>query len=341
MTISVAKGKEKLKIIWSVLKKSFHGFIDDKVTKLAGSLAYTIIFALGPLLMVIIALGSIFLGKDAIEGQLFHQFSGFVGDGAAAQIQDVIKNASLTGKSTFSFIVGLFILLIGSTALFAEIQTSVNQIWRLKPVPKKGWLKFLKDRFLSFSIVISMGFLLLVSLGISALIDGLSNFLIRVFPEVTLVFFYILNLLINFVTITFIFGIIFKVLPDANIRWRHVRAGAVATAILFMIGKFTISYYISTTKVGSAFGAASSVIVLLTWVYFSALILYFGAEFTKFYALHYGDQIQPAEYAVSTKIVEIEKTRMDEDGEKVVIKEDALTRKLEEDSAAEKEAQDL
>lgn len=338
MTLNVAKGKDKVKIIWSVLKKSFHGFIDDKVTKLAGSLAYTIIFALGPLLMVIISLGSIFLGKDAIEGQLYIQFAGFIGNDAAAQIQSVIKNASLAGKNTFSFIIGLIILIFSSTALFAEIQTSVNQIWHLKPMPKKGWLKFLKDRFLSFSIVVSLGFLLLVSLGISALIDGLSNYLIRIFPEVTVIFFYILNLLINFFTIAFIFGIVFKVLPDATIRWRHVRAGAIATAILFMIGKFTISYYISTANVGSAFGAASSLIVLLTWVYFSALILYFGAEFTKFYALHYGDHIQPSEYAVSTKIVEIEKKQMDNTGEKVVVKEDQDTKKMEEkDIAHEKE----
>ena len=321
MNLSLAKGKDKAKIIFSVLKKSFAGFLDDKVTKLAGSLAYTIIFSLAPLFIVIITLGSIFLGKDAVQGELFTQLAGFVGGDAAAMVQDVIKNASLEGRGTLSFIMGLVILLIGSTALFAEIQTSVNQIWRLKPVPKKGWLKFLKDRFLSFSIIISLGFLLLVTLAVSSLIDGLSDFLIRSFPEVTVIVFYIINLLINFITITFIFGIIFKVLPDATIRWRHVRAGAIATAILFMIGKFSISYYISSTKVGSAFGAASGLIVLLTWVYYSALILYFGAEFTKFYALHYGDVIKPNHYAVSTKIIEIEKDSMDESGEKVVVKE--------------------
>ncbi len=321
MTLSVAKGKDKVKIIWSVLKKSFNGFIDDKVTKLAGSLAYTIIFSLAPLFIVIITLGSIFLGKEAVQGELFMQLAGFVGVDAAAMVQAVIKNVSLEGRGTVSFLIGLLVLLIGSTALFAEIQTSVNQIWRLKPVPKKGWLKFLTDRFLSFSIIISLGFLLMVTLAVSSLIDGLSDYLIRSFPEVTVIVFYIINLLINFITISFIFGIIFKVLPDANIRWRHVKAGAIATAILFMIGKFSISYYISSTKVGSAFGAASGLIVLLTWVYYSALILYFGAEFTKFYALHYGDMIRPSKYAVSTKIIEIEKVEMDESGETVVIKE--------------------
>ena len=321
LTILGARGVKKVKLILSILKKAAHGFLDDNVTKYAGSLSYTIIFSLGPLLLMIIALGSIFLGKEAVEGQLIDQFSGFVGAEAALQIQEVIKNASLAGKSTVSFIIGLVILLIGSTALFAEIQSSVNAIWRLKPQPKKGWLKFLKNRFLSFSVVISLGFLLLVSLGINAIVDAISDRLIAQFPEAGLVVFYIINLLITFGITAFIFGVIFKVLPDADIKWKHVRAGAIATAILFMLGKFLISFYIGQGTIGSAFGAASSLIVLLTWVYYSALILYFGAEFTKFYALAYGDKIHPSEYAISTKIVEIERDSMDTDGEKVVVKQ--------------------
>ncbi len=321
MNLSIASGKEKAKIIWQVVKKAAASFVDDQVTKLAGSLAYTIVFSLGPLIMVIISLASIFLGKDAIEGQLYLQVAGFVGSEAATQIQEVVKNASLDGKGTLSFIVGIVILLIGSTALFIEIQTSINAIWKLKPKAKRGWFKLLMDRLLSFSIIISLGFLLIVSLGISALVDAFSNYLISIFPDVAVVFFYILNLFINFVTIAFIFAIIFKVLPDATVKWRHVRAGAVATAILFMIGKFVISYYISTTKVGSAFGAASSIVVLLTWVYFSSLILYFGAEFTKFYALQYGDHIQPNSYAISTKTIEVELSGLDKAGEKILIKE--------------------
>ena len=321
MTLNIASGKDKVKIIWKVFRKAGNSFIEDKVAKLAGSLAYTIIFSLGPLIMVIISLSSIFFGKAAIEGQLYLQFAGFVGSEAAAQIQEVVKNASLEGKGTVSFIIGLVVLLIGSTALFSEIQTSINTIWKLKARPTAGWLKLLKDRVLSFSIVISLGFLLIVSLGLSTLIDGFSNYLIKIFPEVTVVVFYVINLIINIATIGFIFAIIFKVLPDATVRWRHVKAGAIATAILFMIGKVIISYYISTTNVGSAFGAASSVVVLLTWVYYSALILYFGAEFTKFYALHYGDRIIPNSYAVGTKTIEIETEEIDDAGEKVVVKE--------------------
>jgi membrane protein len=160
-----------------------------------------------------------------------------------------------------------------------------------------------------------------VSLGINAIVDAISDRLIALFPQIGVVVFYIINLIITFGITAFIFGIIFKVLPDATIKWKHVRAGAIATAILFMLGKFLISFYIGQGTVGSAFGAASSFIVLLTWVYYSALILYFGAEFTKFYALAYGDKIQPSAYAVSTKIVEIERDSMDTDGEKVVVRQ--------------------
>lgn len=339
MTWSIASGKDKVKIIWLVLKKSGRSFLDDRVAKLAGSLAYTIIFSLGPLIMVIISLSSIFFGKHAIEGKLYIQFAGFVGNEAAAQIQEVVKNASLEGKGTFSFIIGLIVLLIGSTALFSEIQTSINTIWKLKARPSAGWLKLLKDRVLSFSIVISLGFLLIVSLGLSTLIDGFSNYLMNIFPDVTVIVFYVINLLINFATIGFIFAVIFKVLPDANVQWRHVRAGAIATAILFMLGKVIISYYISKTKVGSAFGAASSIVVLLTWVYYSALILYFGAEFTKFYALHYGDSIRPNSYAIGTKTIEIETEKIDDAGEKAVVKESYSSEKTAEMIAQKMEEQ--
>lgn len=306
MNLNLAKGKNKIKIILNVLKNTFRGFDDNNITKLSGSLAYTIIFSLGPLLLVIISLCSIFLGRKAIEGEVYLQLAGFVGSDAASQFQDVVASASLANRNVVAMTVGIVTLIIGSTALFAEIQSSVNLIWGIRPQPKKGWLKFLQNRFLSFSILISLGFLLLITLGITTLIDGLSNRLMDQFPQVTVVFFYVLNLVITFIITSLVFGIIFKVLPDADIKWKHVRAGSFATATLFMIGKFIISYYIKSANVGNAYGAASSVIVLLTWVYFSAIILYFGAEFTKYYALHYGETIRPSKYAVGTKIIEIE-----------------------------------
>ena len=298
--------KISLKGIWEVLKKSFTGFIDDKVTKMSGSLAYYTVFSLAPLLIIIISLSAFFLGQEAAEGKIYSQLSGFVGSDTAIQLQEMIKNASIAGKGKVAAIIGGITLLVGATSVFAEIQDSINSIWGLKPKPKRGWLKMLKNRFLSFSVIISLGFLLLVSLAITTLIDSFSADLKERFPDVTVVIFYAINLVITFIVITLIFSVIFKVLPDAKIKWKDVLSGAIATAILFMIGKFGISFYISKTNVGSTYGAAGSLVILLVWVYYSSIILYFGAEFTKAFAVKYGSKIHPDEYAVTTKTVEVE-----------------------------------
>lgn len=298
--------KITFKGVWEVLKDSFSGFSDDKVTKLSGSLAYYTVFSMGPLLVVIISLCGLFLGQEAVEGKIYAQLAGFVGADTAASLQTIIKNASLAGKSRIAAIIGGITLLLGATTVFAEIQDSINSIWGLKPKPKRGWLKMLQNRFLSFSVIISLGFLLLVSLGVTALIDGFSERLKAHFPDVTVVVFYIVNLLITLVVITTIFGVIFKVLPDAKIKWKDVTVGAVITALLFMLGKFAISVYISKSNVGSTYGTAGSLVVLLLWVYYSSIILYFGAEFTKAYAVKFGSEIHPNHYAVTTKTVEVE-----------------------------------
>ena len=298
--------KKNFKGFINVFKNAFKGFAEDKVTKLSGSLAYSTIFSLGPLLIVIISLCGIFLGKDAVEGKIYGQLTAFVGADTAAQLQQIIRHASLAGKNTLAVVIGGITLLIGATAVFAEIQDSINSIWGLKPKPKKGWLKMLKNRFLSFSVIISLGFLLLISLAVTSVIDGFGERLRINFPDTTVVVFYIINVVVTFAIITLIFAVIFKVLPDADIKWKVVLAGAIATALLFMLGKFAISFYISKSNVGSTYGATGSLVVLLLWVYYSSLILYFGAEFTKAYAVQYGSAIYPNKYAVTTKTVEVE-----------------------------------
>ncbi len=300
------KKRKTVKGLFGVLKKSFVSFIDDRITALSGSLAYSTVFSLGPLLIVIISLCGMFLGREAIEGQIYAQLVGFVGQDTAVQLQEIIKNASLSGKSNSAIIIGTITLIIGATAIFSEMQASINYIWGIKPKPKRGWVQFLKTRLLSFSLIISLGFLLLVSLGVNALVELLNNQLKNIFPDVTVVFFYILNIVITFVITTVIFAVIFKVLPDADIKWRDVMGGAIATTILFMLGKAGISFYITKSDVGSTFGAAGSLVVLLVWVYYSSIILYFGAEFTKNYAAEYASPIHPNKYAVSTQTVEIE-----------------------------------
>src|SRR4051794_18776278 len=210
--------KITFKGIVNVLKKAFSGFGDDKVTKLSGSLAYYTVFSMGPLLVVIISLCGIFLGREAVEGKIYNTLTGFVGADTAGQLQEIIKNASLAGKSKVAAIIGAITLVIGATTVFAEIQDSINSIWGLKPKPKRGWLKMLKNRFLSFSVIISLGFLLLVSLGVTTIIDGFSERLRAHFPDVTVVVFYVVNLVITLAVPAVIFAVILKVLPDATIR---------------------------------------------------------------------------------------------------------------------------
>ncbi len=292
--------------IWKIIKQAFSQFGPDKLTKLSGSLAYCTVFSFGPLLVVIIAISSLFLGREAIEGKIYGQLAGFVGKESALQLQQVITNASIAGKGTMAAIIGGITLLIGATTVFAEIQDSINGIWGLRPKPRKGWVKMLQNRFLSFSVIVSLGFLLLVSLAVATLLEAFSGQLKSRFPDISVVLFYILNQLITLAVSALIFAVIFKVLPDAKIKWRDIIGGAIATALLFMLGKFGISYYISKTNVGTTYGAAGSLVILLVWVYYSSIILYFGAEFTKAYATEFGSGIHPSEYAVTTKQVEVE-----------------------------------
>ena len=298
--------KISFKGIIEIFKNTFTGFSNDNVTKLSGSLAYYTVFSMGPLLVVIISLCGLFLDREIAEGKIYTVLQDFVGKDTAASLQEIIKNAAIGDKGIVAIIVGGATLLIGATTVFAEIQDSINRIWGLKPKPKRGWLKFIQNRFLSFSVIISLGFLLLVSLAITGIIEGFSNRLQARFPDITVVVFYIINLLLTISISMLIFAVIFKVLPDAKIKWRDVMSGAFVTALLFLLGKFGISLYISKTQVGSTYGAAGSLVVLLVWVYYSSIILYIGAEFTKAYAIKYGSEIHPNDYAVTIKEVEVE-----------------------------------
>jgi membrane protein len=292
--------------MWKLLKQCFNNFIDDKVTKLSGSLAYCTVFSLGPLLVVVIFLSSIFFGQEAVKGRIYGQLHNFLGADAALQLQEIIKQAAISGDNNLAAILGFVILLFAATTVFAEIQDSINSIWGIKPKPKQGLLKLLINRLLSFSIIVSLGFILIVSLVVTSLIDALSDRLMQIFPDAAVMLFYVVNQVLTFLVITVIFAVIFRVLPDARIQWRDVRAGAAVTALLFMFGKFLVSFYISKANVGSTYGAAGSLVVLLIWTYYSSLILYFGAEFTKAYAMKYGRTIYPNSYAVTIKTVELE-----------------------------------
>jgi len=298
---------EFFKKLPKILVATFKAFSDDKGMKLSASLAYYTIFSLGPLLLLLMSVASVFYGEKAIEGEVFGELKGLLGASAAAQIQEILKNIEFSGKTNFALVISIVTLLVGATTVFIEIQDSLNMIWKLKAKPKKGWLAFLKNRLLSSSLIISLGFLLIVSLVVNGAVQALMDILSRYLSSLTEVLLLVINLFITFVVITVLFGIIFKFLPDAKIKWKHVRTGAIFTAILFMIGRYVIGIYIEQSATESTYGAAGSVIVLLLWIYYSAVILYIGAEFTQVYTEAFGGTIEPAEYAVHVEQKEIEK----------------------------------
>jgi membrane protein len=288
----------RIKKSWKLLAEAGNHLVEDNGFKLSASLSYYTIFALGPLLIVIISLAGIFFGEDAVEGKIYLQLKDVVGDNAALQIQAMITNLQQTQSTTLGAIIGGVILIIGATGVFTEMQSSINYIWSVKAKPKKGWLKYLANRLISFSLVLGLGFLLLVSLIASALLGLLRYKLQQYIPDYTLSLFSLLNTIFIFLVITALFAVIFKVLPDAIISWRDAWIGSALTAVLFLLGKYLIGLYLSRAKLDITYGTAASLVIILTWVYYSALILYYGAEFTKVFAVNAGGGIRPKQTAV-------------------------------------------
>lgn len=297
--------------IFQLLSNTFSEFSKDNAMKMSASLAYYTIFSIAPLLLIVIWLvgffyGEILAGEQDAQSEVFEEFANIFGPATAAQIQQIIQNISLSNKSGIGIAIGIGTLVIGSTTIFMEIQDSLNRIWGVRPKPKKGWLKMLLNRAISFSMVLGLGFLLIVSLIANGIIVALSSQITRFFPEISVYVVEWVNIGLTFVVITFLFAIIFRVLPDARMRLRDVMGGALFTAALFMLGRYLISLYMQYSAPASAYGAAGAIIILLLWVYYSASILYFGAEFTKVYALRYGRGVWPSSYAVKVVLKEEE-----------------------------------
>lgn len=288
----------QIKAVWKAMKIAAIAFNDDNGFKLAASLSYSMIFAIGPMLIVVISLAGIFWGRTAVEGRIYEQIKDLVGSNAAVQIQDIIKNLQNNHHTVAGAIIGALILLITATGVFAEIQGSINYMWSILAKPKKGWLKLLINRLLSFSLIIAFGFISLVALVVNSLMDLLSDFLKRYFSHATVYLFYIVNLTLGLGAIILLFMIIFRVLPDAILRWKDAFIGAVFTGLLFLLGKILIGVYLGNSNIGVLYGAAASIIVILTWVYYSSIILYYGAEFTKAYANIAGYGVKPSSTAV-------------------------------------------
>ena len=266
--------------------------------KLAASLSYYTIFAVAPLLIIIISLVGSLYGRDAVQGKVYDEIQTLVGSEAALQIQEIIANVQNSHNTTIGTIIGIIILFIGATGIFTEIQGSINFIWSVKAKPKKSWLKYLINRALSFVLVLTMGFFLVLTLISSTLFTLLEDKLIKNFPNATVYLLNSLNSVFLLVVITGLFMVIYKVLPDAIISWRDALVGSVFTALLFLAGKYFIGLYLVTSKLGVTYGTAASIVIILTFVYYSSVILYFGAEFTRAFALETGHGIRPKSTAV-------------------------------------------
>ena len=291
----------------SLLKQTFQEWLQDKAPQLGAALAYYTVFSLAPLILVLLAIVG-FLFRDDPAGawnKITQQMSYFLDPSALQVVQDIAEKASQPGKSVIATIIGVTLALFGASGVFGQLQDALNTIWGVKAKPGTGIWGFLRARFLSFAMVAGICFLLLVSLAIEALLKGFSHYVQSVVPG-GIVIALTVYLVFDFAVVVLLFAMIFKFLPDVKIQWRDVWIGAVMTAIFFGIGKWALGLYLSSGAAGSAYGAASSLITLLLWVYYSSQILLFGAEFTQVYADRAGRGVEPSEYAVRVQTSEIE-----------------------------------
>jgi membrane protein len=296
--------KKKIKNIYTYLKQVFTEFAEDDILKYSASLAYYTVFSLAPVLIVIISICGVLFGKEAIQGHIYGQIKGLVGNDAAVQIQETIKNIHLTGHNIFATIISIIVLLIGATGIFGEVQDSLNKIWGLRIKTKKTWWKLIINRLLSFSLILCIGFVMMVSLLLNALVSAFGTFLARYFSEFSVILVQLTDNVLTFIVTTFLFSLMFKVLPDAKIKWKDVLIGGLITSVFFTLGKLTIGYYLGSSNIASVYGAAGSIMIIMVWVYYSSIILYLGAEFTKVYAKLHGGKIFPNEYAIWIKTEE-------------------------------------
>ncbi len=283
----------------SILKETGREILADNCMSYAAAIAYSTLFSLPPLLVIIVAVAGSFFGADAVQGQITEQMGGLVGEQSAREIEGMIQSASeLGGGSLTGTVIGVLALLVGATGAFGQLQKALNRAWSVEPKPGGGIKGLLLKRVLSFGLVLTIAFLLLVSLILSALLAAFGGLVEALLGSGMAWLIQILNVALSFGLVTVLLAAIFRWLPDAEVAWRDVWIGAAATALLFTIGKSVIGIYLGHSNVGSAFGAAGSVVVILVWIYYTALILLAGAEFTQVWARRYGSQIRPDEHAV-------------------------------------------
>ncbi|MCB2406655.1 YihY/virulence factor BrkB family protein [Hymenobacter lucidus] len=291
--------------IVNILKTTASEFMVNNSFRHAAALSYYTIFSLPPLLIIVITVASSVYGAEAVTGQIYGQMRGFLGADSAKFLQDSIAEFTKQQKTGVASIIGIGTLIFAATTFFVTLQESINDIWNLKVKPRNGIWQFIHDRFLSFGLILSVALLLLISFVISALLSVFTDQLQAWFPEVAVIVIHIVDFVLSLFITSLLFALIYRFLPDAIIRWRDVGVGAVITALLFLVGKYLIAFYIAQSNPGSAFGAAGSAIVLLLWVNYSSLIIFFGAEFTQEFADAYGQKVQPKAHAVRIETREV------------------------------------
>jgi len=287
------KHHKYLNKIAHLIKETITEFINANVLKLSAALSYYTIFSLPPLVIIITSFCGIYYGKAAIRGDIYKKINGFVGDKYALKIQEIIKSVNLSPNNIFAAIIGGILLIVVSSGMFSEIQDSINYIWGIKSKPKRSFLRFLMNRLMSFTMIASTGILLLISIVLTSLMDLLNKNLFIYFAQDRIYFYYLLTHILLFLLIVLFCLVIFKLLPDGKISIRDCLLGASFTAILFIIGKFLIGTYLRNSTMFAVYGTTGSVIVILAWIYYSAIILYFGATFTKIYSNFIGSKIIP------------------------------------------------
>lgn len=295
------------KTVWELTKATIKSWSDDNSTRLSAALAYYTLLSLAPLLVLVVAIAGLVFGDDAARGQVGDELATLVGPEAGAGIQTVLKHARGPEGGAWGSILGGAVLLFGASGVFGELQAALNTIWKVEPKPGRGVLGVLKDRFFSFTMVMGVAFLLLVSLVLSAALSAVGAFFSDLLPGGELLW-QLANNVISLAVISFLFALLFKVVPDIEVAWRDVLPGAVCTALLFTIGKYLLGLYLGRASVASPYGAAGSLIVLVIWVYYAAQILFLGAEFTRVYAERRGARIRPSDDAVAVPRAEHEET---------------------------------
>jgi membrane protein len=287
----------RLKVVGSMIKQTFSEWSNDKCSRLGAALSYYTIFSLAPLLLLVVSIAGLAFGRAAAEGRILDEMVGIVGADAAKVIQEALAKTSKPSDGVVGVVISVVVLLVGATGVMVELQDALNTVWKVVPKPNRGIRGFIRNRLLSIAMILSLGFLLLVSLVVSAVLSALTGWLRGVIGD-WVVLGWVVDIAISGGSVTLIIALIYKILPEARIAWHDVWVGAFATAVLFLLGKYLIGLYIGRASVGSVFGAAGSLAVLLVWIYYSAQLVLLGAEFTRVYANRFGKKVVPSGQAI-------------------------------------------